>query len=168
MQTLASIVAVITAVCLVGCSSTSKASKSARPMGERIQLGPLAYTVYEADWLNDLGDGSNLRTPKNRFLVVRLSIENVGNREATVPLLMVENEAAQDLLELDNGQGVAAWLGLLRQIPPGDRIEGRIVFDVPMGAYNLRLTDGGEPDKERVGYVHLPVKLGEVATPEAR
>lgn len=129
-------------------------------MGERVQVGPLVYTVLEADWENELGDGANSRIPKNRFLVIRLSVQNAGSKELTLPLLTLEDDKRQETLELDNGQGVEDWMGLLRHVTPANTIQGRIVFDVPVAPYQLRLTDAAELENERTAYVSIPLKLG--------
>ncbi len=131
-------------------------------MGDRVQVGPLIYTVLEADWMNQLGSGANARTPKNRFLVIRVAIENVGNKEITLPLLSVINRKKEETLELDNGEGVEEWLGLLRQLTPSNTVNGKIIFDVPSAEYSLRLTNGADPENEKFSYVEIPLKL---ATP---
>ncbi len=146
----------------VGCSKTDKGSDAVHPMGDRVQVGPLIYTVLEADWMNQLGSGANVRTPKNRFLVIRVAIENVGNKEITLPLLSVINSKKEETLELDNGEGVEEWLGLLRQMTPSNTVNGKIVFDVPSSEYSLRLTNGADPENEKFSYVGIPLKL---ATP---
>ena len=43
-------------------------------MGERVQVGPLVYQVLESDWRSELGSGG--RTPKDRYLFVKVSITN--------------------------------------------------------------------------------------------
>lgn len=146
----------------VGCSQGDKGSDAVHPMGDRVQIGPLIYTVLEADWMNQLGSGANVRTPKHRFLVMRLAIENVGNKEITLPLLSVLNGKKEETLELDNGEGVEEWLGLLRQLTPSNTVNGKIAFDVPSGEYSLRLTNGADPENEKFSYVGIPLKL---ATP---
>lgn len=160
MNRSASFISILSAALLLGCGTQEKASKTPHAMGERVQVGPLVYTVLEADWENELGDGANARIPKNRFLVIRLSVQNAGSKELTLPLLMLEDDKRQETLELDNGQGVEDWMGLLRHVTPANTIQGRIVFDVPVAPYQLRLTDAAELENERTAYVSIPLKLG--------
>lgn len=158
MNRFASIVFILSAL-LAGCGAHEKTSKTPHAMGERVQVGPLVYTVLEADWENELGDGSNSRMPKSRFLVIRLSVRNDGNKEVTLPLFHLESGQGQETLELDNGEGVMEWLGLMRPLTPANTMQGRIVFDVATAPYRLRLTDGGELENERTAYVTIPLKL---------
>ena len=144
---------------LAACSPSNHAAEAVHPMGDPVQAGPLVYTVLEADWLNQLGSGHEAKWPKNRFLVVRLSIENIGNKEVNLPLLSVLNGNKQETLELDNGDGVDEWLGLMRPITPATTTHGKIVFDVPSGNYALRLTNGASPEDEKFSYVAIPLKL---------
>jgi hypothetical protein len=88
--------------------------------------------------------------------LVHLSVNNAGSKEVNLPLLNAVDSAGQEHLELSEGQGVVEWLGLLRPLNPTESKDGRIVFDIPMGAYNLRLSDGGDPESERTALVTLP------------
>jgi len=160
MNRFASFISILSAAFLLGCGAQEKASKTPHAMGERVQVGPLVYTVLEADWENELGDGANARIPKNRFLVIRLSVQNAGSKELTLPLLTLEDDKRQETLELDKGQGVEDWMGLLRHVTPANTIQGRIVFDVAVAPYQLRLTDAAELENERTAYVSIPLKLG--------
>jgi hypothetical protein len=160
MNRSASFISILSAALLLGCGAQEKASKTPHTMGDRVQVGPLVYTVLEADWENELGDGANARIPRNRFLVIRLSVQNAGSKELTLPLLTLEDDKRQETLELDNGQGLEDWLGLLRHVTPANTIQGRIVFDVPVAPYQLRLTDAADLEDERTAYVNIPLKLG--------
>src|SRR4051795_10358090 len=46
------------------------------PMGQGVQLGPLTYTVLETSWKRQLGGGPAAKIPKNRYLLVKMSITN--------------------------------------------------------------------------------------------
>jgi hypothetical protein len=146
---------------LGSCASGVKVSRAVRQMGERVQVGPVIYTVLEADWHNDLGIGSKVRIPQGKFCVLRLTMTNAGNKEATVPLLHLEDEQHGSFLELTDGQGVEEWMGILRTLNPAETQQGRIVFDVRPGTYSLRVTDGAEPDRERTELVAIQFKIKE-------
>lgn len=160
MSRFASCICLLSAAFLLGCGAREKAPPAPHAMGERVQVGPLVYTVLEAGWENELGDGAGARIPKNRFLVIRLSVQNAGSKELTLPLLTLEDDKRQETLELDNGQGLEEWLGLLRPVAPANTIQGRIVFDVPPAPYKLRLTDAADLEDERMAYVNIPLTLG--------
>jgi hypothetical protein len=129
------------------------------PMGEKVTLGPLTYNVIENNWYSQLGDGFNLRSPQQRFMTVTLSITNGGGGDVAVPLLSLENSDGQNFVEQDSGDGLQNWMGLLRNIAPAQTQEGKILFDVPLASYRLRLTDGGGPGLEKYAWVTIPLRI---------
>jgi len=62
--------------------------------------------------------------------------------------------------ELTNGEGLTDWLGFLRQVKPADTEGGRILFDVPVASYRLRVVNDAEPENERAALVDIPLQLG--------
>jgi hypothetical protein len=151
----------------LGCSAKSAPS---RMMGERVQVGSIAFTVIEADWLDHLETGTSPRIPVHRFLVVRLTAENAGTQEAMAPLLRVVDKEGKDTSELAEGTGVEEWWGLIRPLSPGQSVNRRIVFDVPPGDYDLSVSDGGDPGRERSALIRIPYRLREstpLITPES-
>jgi hypothetical protein len=141
------------------------ACKKAKPkvltyeMGERVENGPFTYTVVESTWASQLGEGFNLRAPQNRFLILSVSITNGGGSEASVPLLSLEASNGQIYQELVDGSGVPDWMGALRTIKPASTMTGRIIFDVPLSSFHLRLPDAGEPGYEKYAMVEIPLRL---------
>lgn len=145
---------------LVGCNRAQNSVRIDYPMGERVRLGPLTYNVVDSVWRSQLGDALKLRVPNQRFLVITISATNGGGRDISIPLLSLENESAQTFLESDDGEGVDNWLGLLRTLSPAQTQQGHIVFDVPLGSYRLRLTDGAEPGTtEKFAWVEIPLHI---------
>ena len=51
------------------------------------------------------------------------------------------------------------WFGLLRNIGPSQTEQGWIVFDAPMTAYKMVVTDGGEVGQKKRAHVEIPVHL---------
>ncbi len=147
------------------CGSGSKLAKSAHQMGERVQVGPLIYSIIEADWHNDLPSKNTSRIPQGKYCVIRLSITNAGNKDATIPLLNLEDEKGTGYLELTEGEGIEEWLGILRSLNPAETLQGRILFDVRPGNYSLRVTDGGEPDLEKTERVTVPFIIKDTEIP---
>jgi len=128
-------------------------------MGERATVGPLTYNVIETGWRSQLGSEFKMRFPEQRFLLVTLSVTNGGGKEVSVPLFTLEDQKGQTYPELDNGEGVENWFGLLRTLSAAQTLQGRLVFDVPLGSYRLRITDGGDPGLEKVAYIELPLRM---------
>jgi hypothetical protein len=71
----------------------------------------------------------------------------------------LENPSGQDFLESDNGEGLDNWFGLLRTITPAQTQQGKLIFDVPLTSYRLRLTDGAGPGLEKYTWVTIPLRM---------
>jgi Domain of unknown function (DUF4352) len=141
-----------------GCSRQTSAQINFQ-MGERITAGPVVYNVIQTMWRAQLGDIFKTRVPENRFLLITLSATNGGGREISIPLLALEGENSKEYRELENGDGVSNWFGLIRTLSPAETRQGNIVFDVPLTSYRLRLTDGGEPGTEKFVWVDIPLRI---------
>jgi hypothetical protein len=154
------VTALTIALAAAGCGGKRPAAKTMEfKMGERAEVGYLIYNVIHAEWKNELAGEQGPRTPQHRYLLVRLSVTNSGGSEAALPLLQLEDGAGKTYLEVNSGDGVAEWLGLLRTIRPVETMQGVILFDVPPAAYMLHLTDGGEPGQEKLAKVAIPLEI---------
>lgn len=150
--------ALVATGCSCGKADVDPAFIGTFHMGQRVQVGPIIYTVLESEWRTALSEGG--RAPKNRFLVLRVSITNSGSEAIAVPEfeLMAENGTRyQEVTE--NVEGLANWLGMLRKVEPSATQQGAIVYDVPLGPYKLILLEGGDVEKERYAHVDIPVQL---------
>jgi hypothetical protein len=134
--------------------------------GEQAQIGQLVFTVLDAEWKPQIDDSTTPKYPAHRFLVVRLTVTNSGATEATIPHLAIQDAKGKTYPEVADAGGVPEWLGVLRHIRPVETQQGRIVFDVPMGAYQLRVTDDFERSEEKYALVEIPLRL-ETETPAA-
>jgi hypothetical protein len=156
--------AISAAVLIAVCALTITACRKGRDasfigtfhMGEKVQMGPMVYQVLESAWKTELGSGG--RTPKDRYLFLRLSITNGGGAPESVSNLTLEgngktyNEVTEDMDKVDN------WLGLLRNVGVSQTEQGWIVFDAPVGAYKLVITHG-DIGEEKYAHVDIPVQL---------
>ena len=142
---------------MTGCNKQNSVQINFQ-MGDRITDGPVAYNVIQTVWRTQLGDIFKTRVPENRFLMITLSATNGGGKEVSIPLLTLEGDN-KEYRELENGDGVNNWFGLIRTISPAETRQGNIVFDVPLTSYRLRLTDGGEPGTEKFVWVDIPLRL---------
>lgn len=139
-------IALLCAWLLTGCSREDS-TRIDYGMGEHVPIGPLTYTVIESTWQTQLGDALKLRVPKQRFLLIKVAVTNGGGSELSIPLLEIQNTNGQSYREVEDGEGVSNWLGLIRNMKPAETIEGQIVFDVPLTSYRLRVPDGGAPER---------------------
>lgn len=126
-------------------------------MGDSVQAGPLIYKVLENDWRPELAGG---KTPKDRFLVVRVSIRNTAGTEVAAPAFSLLSPTGSKYAEVTEGlEELNDWLGLLRRIPPNQTHSGLAVFDAPVGAYKLVASDAGDITEERHAHIEIPVAL---------
>jgi hypothetical protein len=144
---------------LAGCASSQSASGTEYQMGERVSVGPLTYNVVESVWRSQLGDALKVRIPDQRFLVLTISVTNGGGKQISVPFLTLQNQSGQMFQESENGEEVDNWFGLLRNLDPAQTQQGRILFDVVLSSYRLRVTDGGDPGTERFAWVEIPLRI---------
>src|SRR3954452_17300583 len=139
------------AALLSGCGSRADRSLLGTfRMGEKVQVATLTYIVLETEWKNSLTPDGTGTAPKDRYLIVRLSAQNTGNAAATMPTMELVAPDKHTYTELTQGiQDVPNWLGLLRNVQPGKTEQGRVVFDAPIGAYKLMISDTSETGSEK-------------------
>jgi hypothetical protein len=128
-------------------------------MGEKAIIGTLTYSVIDATWASELGQGFQIRTPNQRFLLLNLVVTNTGNQDISIPLLQLQASSGTTFQELTNGDGVDQYLGILRTVAAAQTIQGRVVFDVPLTSYRLRVVDGADPAFEKFAWVQIPLNL---------
>lgn len=127
-------------------------------MGEKVQIGPMTYSVLESEWKTALTEGG--RAPKNRFLFLRITMTNSGGQPAAAPSFELEAADGTRYQELtQNVEGVNNWLGLLRNVPPSSSQQGAIIFDAPIAAYKLVIPESGDITQEKYALVEIPVHL---------
>ena len=130
------------------------------PMGERVQVGHLIYTVMEAKWQTQLSDDPKSRPPKNRYLVVKMNITNSGPDQTVIPPMVLINNSGVNSAEVSEGvDDEPRWFGgLLRSLKTMQTDPGVVIFDVPMSAYKLKVTDG-EMENEKYALIDIPVHI---------
>jgi len=154
-------VTLLSCLFLAACSQPQAHPTRVYRMGDRVQVGPLIYNILDTEWKTELGEGTDARTPKHRFLLIQLSVTNSGARETAIPPVTLEDPRGVTWSEVTtSGEGVTNWLGILRKLAPAQTEQGRVVFDVPTGAFRLRVTDdSAEPGKEIAALVEIPLRL---------
>jgi len=147
----------ISCVALVvgGCSSKKEAV--VYPAGEKAAVGPLVYSVIDWEVLPHLGDDpASIRTPQNRFFILRVSVSNSNTGDVPIPDLTLVDDSGQQYAELADGTNVPNWLGVVRKVAGAQTEQGTIVFDAPARHYRLRLTD--ETDEREVS-IDVPLNF---------
>jgi hypothetical protein len=153
--------AAATAFCILlsGCSSVRSGTKQYQ-MGERAELGSVVYTLLEAHWKTQLGEAPSVRMPRDRFLLLRLSVTNGGAKEVAVPLMALIAPGGETYNELTEGGEVPDWLGVLRHVKPVETVTGWVVFDAPRGNYKLRVSDDAfDPEAVKTALIEVPLRF---------
>jgi hypothetical protein len=155
----------IVAVCftlLAGCGG--KPATPVFQMGERAEIGSFVYSVLEARWAQQLGDDSSPRLPRSSFLLVRVSATNGSPRNFTLPQLTLVASTGAEYPELADGEGVADWIGLLRDVEPLETKSKWVLFDVPRADYRLRVADDAfDPADAKTALIEVPIRLTAVS-----
>lgn len=152
-------------ILLSAAACGTRKADTVHAMGAPVTVGDLSYTVFHTEWRDELQSQMGPRKPQHRFLLVTVSVTNNGPEDATAPLLAVVDKDGRETLELDKGDGVAQWMGLLRRVRSTQTETGVLLFDVPPGDYKLRVSSGGDVDQEQTALVSLPYR---VEAPESR
>src|ERR1700692_1344887 len=150
--------ALVAGLPLAGCKKQGPARIDFQ-MGEQATAPPMIYNVVQTIWRTQLGDIFKVRVPEHRFLLITLSAKNSGGHAVSVPFFTLEGPNREEYKELENGDGIDNWFGLLREVAPAETKQGKVGFDVPPGSSPLRFTDGGEPGTEKFVWVEIPLRI---------
>ena len=129
-------------------------------LGTAVAVGQLTYTGIETEWRDSLESANGQRVPKNRFLMINISVANNAPEERAAPLLQLEDGKGHVYPEMSEGGGVPEWLGYLRLLQARETRSGRLLFDVPQGAYKLRVSSGGDPETEQTALIEIAYQFG--------
>ncbi len=141
---------------LTGCGEKA-AVISSFPMGQKVQVGKIVYSVLEAEWRTDVPGGK--QTPRNRVLQLTLSITNSSSQEMSIPTLRLLSLKREEFPEYTEIESNTSWLGLLRRLQPSLTETAAIYFDVPIGAYKLEVVDHSDAENEKASYIDIPASL---------
>jgi len=149
---------------LSSCGQSKDKAVKVYDMGSRVEVGHLIYTVFETEWLPQIGAGDTARVPKNRFFLVRLSAVNSASEDLDVPNVSLVDDQGNTVDELQDGDQVPQWIGFVRKVKPADSISGNVVFDATPKHYRLRVVD---EDDEKAAMVDIPLNFNADLPPAA-
>src|ERR1022692_2133041 len=154
----------VPALLLTSCGGSLQKSNKVYEMGSRVEVGHLIYTIFETEWLPQIGAGDTARVPKNRFFLIRLSAVNSGSEELDVPNVTLVDDRGQTVDEMQEGDQGRQWIGFVRKVKPADSISGNVVFDAEPKHYRLKVTD---ENGEKPALVDIPLNFNADAPPVA-
>jgi hypothetical protein len=154
-------VAMLAAACALALSGCHRSAAPERVgvMGAPLAVGQLTYTAVETEWRDSLESSKGPRIPKNRFLLVTVTVANASSEQKAAPLLQVVDAKGGVHPEIAEGDGVPDSIGYLRLLTPRESRSGQLLFDVPQGACKLRVSSGGDPEHEQTALIDLPLQL---------
>lgn len=152
----------VPALLLSCCGGSLQKNTKIYEMGARVEVGHLIYTIFETEWLPQLGAGDTARVPKNRFFLVRLSAINSGSEELDVPNVTLVDDQGGAVEELMEGDQVPQWIGIVRKVKPAESVAGNVVFDAEPKHYKLRVRD---ENNENSALIDIPLNFNADAPP---
>lgn len=115
-------------------------------VGDRAVVGERAYTITNVKTASSVGDEYTKKDATGIFVIVSMTIENIGKESGTMSSSDVKIIDSQGrTFESDTN----AWITLkdnilIKQIQPGLPVKGETIFDVPKGiTCNLQVGEGG-------------------------
>jgi Domain of unknown function (DUF4352)/zinc-ribbon domain len=115
---------------------------------DTVHVGYWSYVVWDKEWQRTLDSGSFHKRADAEFLVLNMTVRNDDDTASVMPpFKLVDYEGR----EYDETSTATLYLpgsfGLLKTVNPGVRADGYIAFDVPRGAYRLKVSGGFKSGK---------------------
>jgi len=150
------------ALSLAACAAETHNPVRTFNIGDRVDMGHIVYTVFETQWLTQIGEGSEARIPQNRFFLVRMHAANRQRTEILLPKMSLQDDSGHSYPEMSTDVGAPHWVGVLRTVMANDSTQGNVVFDAPPAHYRLKVTDD---TGDQIAYIDIPLSFG-AETPE--
>ncbi|KUP98250.1 DUF4352 domain-containing protein [Thermobifida cellulosilytica] len=120
-----------------GEDSAEESEESAPGVGDTVEDGAFAFTVTEVETgLTSIGEDFLREEAQGQYVVVHVTVENIGDR---AQMFDGSNQKLFDADGREYSNDTAAELSLdgsdafLTDINPGNKVEAKVVFDVPEG-----------------------------------
>jgi cytoskeletal protein RodZ len=136
-------------------SSSASSSAPGPPragLGQEVRDGKFAFVVTGVDYASVVADTNNpsaTTSPQGIFVIVKMTVTNVGNQPEPFVAVWQKLKAADNTFNAS--PDAQKHLGIMESINPGEQIEATIAYDVPNGTKpqsielrDLPLTGGTE------------------------
>lgn len=106
-------------------------------VGDRVVSGDIAYTITNVQTSPTLSNEYQSTSADGIFVILDMDIENIGKETNTMTsnyIMLVDDQArvfesdSDSWMYIDNDNNI-----LMKQLQPGLKTTGRIIFDVPVG-----------------------------------
>lgn len=114
-------------------------------IGDRVVSGDIAYTVTKCETSPTLSNEYSSTSSDGIFVILDMDLENIGKETITMTsnyVKLVDDQGrvfesdSDSWMYIDSDSNI-----LLKQLQPGLKTSGRIIFDVPIGgAYGAMVT----------------------------
>ncbi len=100
-------VAMLAAACALALSGCQKSAAPERvgALGAPLAVGQLTYIALETEWRDSIESSKGPRVPKNRFLLVNVTVTNTSSEQKAAPLLQIVDAKGEVHGEISEGDG---------------------------------------------------------------
>lgn len=107
-------------------------------IGEQVEDGEFAFTVNKLeDGVTEVGGDMLVEEAQGEFLIINLTVENIGDKAQTffdTNQKLIDTEDKQYDADSEAGLYIEDNDALFEEINPGNKIDVKIVFDLPKDA----------------------------------
>lgn len=130
-------------------SSSSEKTEKAYKVGDKVTVGDMEYTVNKLSVTKTVGPTDYPTTAKGTFLVVNLTVKNIGKKSVTVDssfFKLLDNgkefsaDSSGSMTANQDDTGNISNSFFLQELNPGVELSGNIAFDVSEDQANSQTT----------------------------
>lgn len=130
-------------------SSSSEKTEKAYKVGDKVTVGDMEYTVNKLSVTKTVGPTDFPTTAKGTFLVVNLTVKNIGKKSVTVDssfFKLLDNgkefsaDSSGSMTANQDDTGNISNSFFLQELNPGVELSGNIAFDVSEDQANSQTT----------------------------
>jgi Domain of unknown function (DUF4352) len=118
-----------------------------------VTVGGMSYSVVSVSRASTVGEGFLAKQAAGEFIIVRLSVKNVGKEGASISNGDFHLKRGDTEYDADNGVMIDGEF-FLEKLNPGTRKTGVIVFDVPANTapskYTIEVFGNGSSDSREI------------------
>lgn len=122
-----------------GGGNSDEGGEEASGIGDTVESGAFAFTVTDVETgVEQVSDSSGVltETPDGQFVIVSVTVENIGDQAGTFES---SSQRLVDASDREHSTDVEAEItgdaeSFLNQINPGNSVKGELIFDIPADA----------------------------------
>ena len=133
----------VTPAALIDTGTTTEPQKTEYKIGDRLEVGYMAYRVKGIQWRKRLGNAYFGKTANARYLIVKVQIKNQDTQNRLVPPFHLVDESGSTYDESADRMFLPEEAMLIQDLNPNVTKQAALVFDVPPDHhYSLNVSGG--------------------------